>query len=134
MRIVPLALTALVGAAASGDVVIQMPAAPAVVVPVVSGSASSTGAQGQSVSPLQRFAIGEPAKDRAGNVILAFVPSSVNVGGGGYGGYGWGGYGWGGYGWSSWGWGYPFMMPSCCNPCDTPWTSGWRGTSMSFGR
>jgi len=133
MKIVSLALMGMVAAAASGDVVIQMPAVSAASVPAAAAPIDSSPAS--SVSPLQRFARGEPAKDRAGNVIQYYVLPSANVGGGGYGGYGYGGYGfgWGGFGWASWDWGYPFLMSPCCNPCESQQSSGWRGRGVSIG-
>ncbi|MDP7030118.1 MAG: hypothetical protein QF733_07855 [Phycisphaerales bacterium] len=92
----------------SGGVVLHMPPPP------------SRPASAAAVTPLQRFAVGEPAKDRAGRVILQQVTSSPRVGNGwggyGRGGYGWGGYGWGGYGWGWGGWG-PMVVVDCCHPC-----------------
>ena len=116
MWMAPLGLTALIAGSAAAGVVIQMPAAPA-------APASSAGpvSQTSKVSPLQRFALGEPAKDRAGNAVQYGLSPTVTYGGGGS--------GWGGYGW---GWGYPIILMPCCNPCDQPMPV-WRGTSVSIG-
>jgi|ETNmetMinimDraft_26_1059896.scaffolds.fasta_scaffold37465_2 hypothetical protein len=126
MWMAPLGLTALIAGSAAAGVVIQMPAVPA-------APASSAGpvSQTSKVSPLQRFALGEPAKDRAGNAVQYGLSPTVTYGGGGsgWGGYGRGGYGRGGYGW---GWGYPIILVPCCNPCDQPMPV-WRGTSVSIG-
>lgn len=130
IRLLPLALFA---ASATADVVIRMPAVPAsAVAPAASAS------KAPAVRPLQRFAIGEPAKDRAGNVILYTLPPTVTSNGGGSGwgnygvGYNWGGYGWGGYGWGGWGWGSPIILSPCCTPCDVPYPPVWRGSSVVF--
>ncbi len=110
-------------------VVLRMPPAP---VRQVASAASV-------VTPLQRFAVGEPAKDRAGNVILQQVTDSPQIGNsdwGGYGGYGWGGYGYGGYGWGGYGgWGYgPVLFVECCSPCrPVRPICGTRPTGMVFG-
>ncbi len=88
MWMAPLGLTALIAGSAAAGVVIQMPA-----VPAAPASSAGPAAQTSKVSPLQRFALGEPAKDRAGNAILYGLPPTVAYGGGGS---GWGGYGRGG--------------------------------------
>jgi hypothetical protein len=109
MKIVPLSVMLCIGSAAFGRVVIQMPAPP--VTTAVAAGASSTPA----VSPLQRFGISEPAKDRAGNVILHTLPATVTSGGGGN---AWSsGYG---YGWRRYGWGYPIICLPCVRPYPTP--------------
>ncbi len=93
---------------AFGGVVLHMPPPPAA--PVISNA--------RTVTPLQRFAAGEPAMDRARNLILLPVSSSSQAGGGyGWDGYGWGGYGWGGYGygWGAWGCS-PAIFIECCQP------------------
>ena len=110
-----------VASTALGGVVLHMPPPPAVP-QIPQGASASAG----SVSPLQRFAAGEPAKDRAGNVILQYLPPTVhaggrsNWGGSGWGGYpyGWSGFGWGGFGYNSWV--YPSIISPCCCPIETP--------------
>jgi hypothetical protein len=124
MKMFALASAFSVATVAVGGVVIHMPPPPAAV--------QSTSASGTA---LQRFAAGEPAKDRAGNVLLYTLPPTVTYNGGGSswgGGSGWGGYGWGGYGWGGYGWGYPIILTPCCNPCENPMPV-WRGTSVSIG-
>jgi len=126
MKIVPLSVMLCIGSAALGGVVIQMPAAP---------STTSVAAATPAVSPLQRFATGEPAKDRAGNVILYTSPPTVTSGGGGDGwggGYGHRGYGWGGYGYS-----YPIIYSPCWVPCRPvtpcePFAPVWGGGTRVF--
>ena len=128
MKIVPLSVMLCIGSAALGGVVIQMPAAP---------STTSVAAATPAVSPLQRFAIGEPAKDRAGNVILYTLPPTVTSGGGGDG-WGWGGgYGYGGYGYGGYGWSYPIIYSPCCVPCRPvtpcePFAPVWGGGTRVF--
>jgi hypothetical protein len=124
MWMTPLGLTALIAGSAAAGVVIQMPAVPA-------ASVSSAGPTSQTpkVNPLQRFALGEPAKDRAGNAIRYGLSPAVTYSGRGS---GWGGYSWGGYGWGGYGWGYPIVLVPCCNPCDQP-RPVWRGTNVSIG-
>lgn len=130
-KIVPLCVMFCIGSAAFGGVVIQMPVAPATT-PVAAATSTTP-----AVSPLQRFAIGERAKDRAGNVVLYTLPPTVTSGGGGNGwggGSGYGGYGYGGFGYGGFGWRYPLIYSPCCRPnvpCE-PLTPVWGGGSGVF--
>ena len=130
MRIVGAMLLALLPAA-SGGVVLQMPPPPTR--PIVAAKPATP------VTALQRFAVGEPAKNSAGQVILQQINRTPQFGGGSdWGGYGYG-YGWGGYGYG-WG-GYIYgCMPVYITPCCRTSTSqisqrscSWSGSSMFFG-
>jgi CubicO group peptidase (beta-lactamase class C family) len=128
MRIVG-AMLLMLSPAAFGGVVLQMPPAP--MRPVVAAKPVTP------VTALQRFAVGQPAKNSAGQVILQQANSASQVGGGSdWGGYGYG-YGWGGYGY---GWGGIGCVRVWITPCCRTTTSqvsqrncGWSGSSMFFG-
>jgi hypothetical protein len=123
------AILLVLSPAASGGVVLQMPPSPTW--PAVAAKSA------MPVTALQRFAVGERAKDSAGQVIVQQVNSTSQVGGGSdWGGYG-NGYGWGGYGY---GWGGFGCVPVYITPCYRTTTSQvsqrncrWSGSSMFFG-
>jgi hypothetical protein len=121
------AMLLMLSPAAFGGVVLQMPPAP--MQPVVAANPVTP------VTALQRFAVGQPAKNSAGQVILHQVNRTPQFGGGSD----WGGYGYG-YGWGGYGYGWGGCVRVCITPCCSTTTSqisqrncNWSGSSMFFG-
>lgn len=123
---------------AAAEVVVRMPPPPAAVpavtadpnTPTASTTASTTASATASDQALDNFARGEPAKDRAGNILVQMAlplnGGGVGVEGGGAS-YFNGTYGPGYGGWPFWGWygywgGYQWCPPTPCPPSGFPYS------------